>query len=96
MFTLGAASFGIAAIASYGQAHQIADNSGKSFLSDAEDNVRRGRTFVWITIATGAAAIACAIPTVIYFVGDRRARSSIGVAPTVAPDRIGVALGGRF
>lgn len=96
VFALGATGFGIAAIASYGQAHQIADNSGRSFLSDAEDNVGRGRAFVWVTIATGAAAIACAIPAAIYFFGDRRTTSTVGVVPAVAPDRIGVALGGRF
>ena len=95
VFALGAAGFGIAAIASYGRAHQITGDSGQYFLSDAEANVRRGRTFVWITIGAGAAAIGCAIPTAIYFSRDRDLNHLI-IAPIAAPHHAGIAVGGRF
>lgn len=94
VFALGAAGFGIASIASYERAHQIAADSGKSYLSDAQDNVRRGRIFAWITAGAGAAAAACAIPTAIYLARDVRHRRVIG--PTLAPGELGLVLAGRF
>ena len=98
VFALGAAGFGIAAIASYGRAHEITTDSGKSFLSDAEDNVRRGRIFAWITIGAGAAMTVCAIPTVVYLVRDRGRSDDrrAAVIPTIGPGQLGIALGGRF
>jgi hypothetical protein len=95
VFTLGAAGFGVAAIVSYGRAHQINDASGQYHLSDAEANVHRGRVFVWITAGAGVAAIGCAIPTAIYFF-RRHDRGGAVLAPTAGPGQIGVALSGRF
>jgi hypothetical protein len=94
-FTLVGAGFGIAAIASYGRAHMIASASGQYFLSDADENVRRGRTFTWITAGAGGLAIACAIPTVVYLVQQRReARRT--VMPTAGDGTIGLVVAGRF
>jgi hypothetical protein len=95
VFTLGAAGFGIAAIASYGRAQQQTDQSGQNYLSDAEANVRRGRIFTWITAGAGAAAIGFAIPTAIFFRRDHYL-GHLAVAPSAAPGQIGVVLGGRF
>lgn len=94
-FTLVSAGFGIAAIASYGRAHMITDASGQYFLSDAEANVRRGRTFAWITAAAGGLAIGFAIPTTVYLFQQRRPASSV-VVSTDGAGRIGVTLIGRF
>jgi hypothetical protein len=94
-FALGAAGFGIAAIASYAHAHTITENSGQYHLSDAQDNVARGRLFVWITIGAGAATAACAIPAAIYLARDHR-HPRVVVAPTVAPGGLGLLLTGRF
>ena len=94
-FALAGTGFGIAAIASYGRAGMIANASGQYFLSDADENVRRGRTFAWITAGAGGLAIACAIPTVVYLVQQRReARRT--VMPTAGDGTIGVAVAGRF
>jgi hypothetical protein len=95
VFALGAAGFGIAALASYGRAHQIADNSGQYYLSEAQDNVNRGRTFTWITIGAGAVTLGLAIPTAIYFWREHN-MGRLVAAPTVGPSHIGIALGGRF
>lgn len=95
VFALGAAGFGIASIASYGRAHEIVADSSKSYLSDAQDNVRRGRIFAWITAGAGAAAIGCAIPMAIYLSRDIRDRRLIAI-PTIGSDHAGLALGGRF
>jgi hypothetical protein len=95
VFALGAAGFGIAAIASYAHAHTITANSGQYHLSDAQANVDRGRIFVWITIGAGAATAACAIPAAIYLARDVRHRRLV-VAPTVAPGGLGLVLSGRF
>lgn len=95
VFALGAAGFGVAAIASYGRAHEITMDSGGFFLSDAQDNARRGEIFAWITAGAAAAAIGCAIPTAIYLYRDLRG-GSVAAAPIVGPGQIGVALGGRF
>jgi len=95
VFALGAAGFGIAAIASYGRAHQIAADSGKFTLADAQDNVRRGRIFVWITAGAGAAAVACAIPAAIYLARDVRHRRVIA-APAISPGELGLVVAGRF
>jgi hypothetical protein len=95
VFALGAAGFGIASIASYGRAQQIAFDSGEFHLSDAQDNVRRGRLFAWITAGAGAAAAACAIPAAIYLARDVRHRR-LTAAPTVAPGELGLVLAGRF
>ena len=95
VFALGAAGFGIAAIASYGQARTITASSGGYHLSDAQDHVDRGRTFVWITIGAGAAAAACAIPAAIYLARDLR-HPRVVAAPTVAPGALGLVLVGRF
>lgn len=94
-FTLVSAGFGIAAIASYEQARIISNASSQYFLSDADANVRRGRTFVWITAGAGGLAIACAIPTAIYLAQQRREAKRI-VMPTVGDGRIGLAVAGRF
>lgn len=99
VFALGAAGFGIAAIASYAHAHTITDSSGQYQLSDAQANVNRGRTFVWITIGAGAAAAACAVPAAIYLArGARHPRVVVApiVAPIVAPGELGLVLTGRF
>ena len=95
VFALSAAGFGIAAIASYGQAHTITASSGDHHLSDAQDHVDRGRTFVWITIGAGAATVACAIPAAIYLARDLR-HPRVVAAPTVAPGALGLVLVGRF
>jgi hypothetical protein len=95
VFALGAAGFGIAAIASYAHAHTITANSGRYHWSDAQDNVGRGRLFVWITIGAGAATAACAIPAAIYLARDVRPPRVV-VAPTVAPGGLGLVLTGRF
>lgn len=95
VFALGAAGFGIAALASYGNARTITASSGDHHLSDAQDSVGRGRTFVWITIGAGAAAVACAIPTAIYLARDLR-HPRVVAAPTVAPGALGLVLVGRF
>ena len=94
VFALGAAGFGIAAIASYSRAHTITDNS-QYYLSDAQANVHRGQIFVWITIGAGAATAACAIPAAIYLARDVRHRRVV-VTPTVAPGGLGLVLTGRF
>jgi hypothetical protein len=95
VFALGAAGFGIAAIVSYGNARTITASSGGYYLSDAQDSVRRGRTFVWVTIGAGAATVACAIPAAIYLARDLR-RPRVVAAPTVAPGALGLVLVGRF
>lgn len=95
VFALGAAGFGIAAIASYERAHQITGDSGHFYLADAQDNVRRGRTFVWITAGAGAAAVACAIPAAIYLARDVRHRRVIA-APALSPGALGLVVAGRF
>jgi len=98
-FALGAAGFGIASIASYSHAHTIAADSGRYYLINAQDNAGRGRTFVWITIGAGAAAVACAIPMAIYLArGARHDRviARVTGAPILAPGELGLALAGRF
>jgi len=94
-FALVGAGFGVAAIASYGRAQMIAGSSGQYFQSDADDNVRRGRTFAWITAGAGGLAIACAIPAAIYLVQQRREAARV-VVPTAGHGRIGLAVAGAF
>ena len=74
---------------------QSKEISGEFHLSDAQDNVRRGRIFVWITIGAGAATAACAIPAAIYLARDVRHRRVVA-APTVAPGELGLVVIGRF
>jgi len=95
VFALGAAGFGIAAIASYGTAQKITGESGSHTLSDAQDNVRRGKIFVWVTIASGAVAAGFAIPTAIYYSRGHDLRRLIAL-PIAGPDHVGVAVAGRF
>ena len=94
-FGLVSAGFGIAAIASYGRAHMITDQSGQYFLSDADDNARRGRTFTWITAGAGALTIGFAVPTAIFLLQQRGPRGAI-LLPAAGDGRVGVALLGRF
>lgn len=95
LFGLVAAGFGIAAISSYQRAESITTDSGQYHLSDAEDNRRRGRTFLWITGGAGAATLVCGIPTAIYYLRAReRARTT--VAPTGGNGQLGIAVIGRF
>jgi hypothetical protein len=94
VFVLGAAGFGIAAIASYDRAHKITGASDQHYLSEAQDDANRGKIFTWITIGAGAAAIGCAIPTTIYFRGH--GRGSAVLTPAAGSGQIGVALSGRF
>lgn len=93
-FGLVSAGFGVAALASYGRARQIADNSGAYYLADAEANVRRGRTFVWITAGAGAVTLACAIPTAIFYLRDREGGATL--LPTFGGRQAGLAVVGRF
>ncbi|HEX3759402.1 MAG TPA: hypothetical protein VHW23_11885 [Kofleriaceae bacterium] len=95
VFALGSAGFGIAAIASYARARDIASSSGNSFLSDAQDNVHRGRIFFWITAGAGAAAAVCAIPAAIYLARDVHHRR-VAAVPTAATGQLGLAIAGRF
>jgi hypothetical protein len=94
-FGLVTSGFGIAAIASYGRARMITADSGPYFLDDAEDNVRRGRTFVWVTVGAGALTVAFAIPTAIFFF-RQRSQSATLVVPTAGDGHVGAALVGRF
>lgn len=95
VFAVGAAGFGIAAIASYGRAHEITDTSSQYYLSDAQDNVRRGRIFTWITAGAGVAVIGFGIPTAIFFFRDHDL-GHLAIAPLAGPDRVGLAVGGQF
>jgi hypothetical protein len=94
-FGLVSAGFGIATIASYQRAHEITSESGQHFLSEAEDNARRGRTFTWITVGAGAATIGFAIPTAIFFLQQRGQGGAI-LLPAAGDGRLGVALLGTF
>ncbi|HSS02141.1 MAG TPA: hypothetical protein VLM79_34015 [Kofleriaceae bacterium] len=93
-------AFGLAALTSYQQAQSETSKSGQFHLSDAEDNVRRGRTFTWITIGGGAVTLAFAIPTAIFFLKehDRSGTSLAGttVVPTVGNGRAGLVVAGQF
>jgi hypothetical protein len=95
VFALGAAGFGIASIASYGRARQITNDSGNSFLSDAQDNAHRGQIFAWVTVGAGAAAIGCAVPMAIFLSRDLRHRRAVAI-PAIGPGHVGLALGGQF
>jgi hypothetical protein len=95
VFVLGGAGFGVAALASYDRARMITDASGQAFLSDAEANTRRGRTFAWISAAGGGLAIGCAIPTAIFGLQQLREARHV-VVPTGGDGRIGLAVVGRF
>jgi hypothetical protein len=94
-FGLVTTGFGIAAIASYERARTITADSGRYFLDDAEDNIRRGRTFIWVTAGAGALTLAFAIPTAIYFLKERD-QSPARVVPTAGDGHLGAALVGRF
>jgi hypothetical protein len=94
-FGLVGVGFGVAAIASYSRAHTITAESGEYYLSDAQDNVRRGKLFAWITAGAGAIAIGFAIPTAIYFL-DQRRQTGVAVLPTAGDGRVGISVTGRF
>jgi len=94
-FALVSAGFGIATLASYDRARMITDMSGQYYLSDAQDNVRRGRIFAWITAGAGVIAASFAIPTAIYFL-DQRHRGDVILVPSAGGGQAGLALAGRF
>ncbi|MGH2898172.1 MAG: hypothetical protein ACRDMZ_05810, partial [Solirubrobacteraceae bacterium] len=100
VFGVVTGAFGLAALASYQQAQSDATKSGQFHLSDAEDNVRRGRTFTWITIGGGAVTLAFAIPTAIFLLKERGlgGATSVGttVVPTVGDRHAGLAVVGQF
>ena len=94
-FGLVAAGFGIATLASYQRADMITSDSGKYHLVDAEDNLRRGRTFVWVTVGAGALTIAFGIPTAIFYLRQRHQLPAI-LVPTAGDGHVGAAVVGRF
>jgi hypothetical protein len=94
-FGLVSAGFGIATLASYQRAKDITSDSGRYFLIDAEDNRRRGRTFVWVTIGAGALTLAFGIPTAIFYLQERK-RLPAFLMPTAGDGHVGAALVGRF
>jgi hypothetical protein len=94
-FGLVGTGFGVAALASYERARMINADSGRYFLDDAEDNVRRGRTFIWVSAGAGVLTIAFAIPTAIFFLRQRDQSPAL-VVPTAGDGRVGAALIGRF
>lgn len=95
VFGVVTGAFGIAAVASYQQAQSITTKSGQYHLSDAQDNVRRGRTFSWITAGGGAITLAFAIPTAIFFLNERGSTGTT-LFPTAGDGHAGLALGGSF
>jgi hypothetical protein len=94
-FGLVAAGFGIATLASYQRADMITSDSGKYHLVDAEDNLRRGRTFVWVTVGAGALTIAFGIPTAIFYLRQRHQLPAL-LVPTAGDGHVGAAVVGRF
>ena len=70
VFGVVTGAFGLAALSSYQDAQSSTSKSGQFHLSDAQDHVRRGRTFTWITIGGGAVTLAFAIPTAIFFLKE--------------------------
>lgn len=100
VFGVVTGAFGLAALASYQQAQSDATKSGQFHLSDAEDNVRRGRTFTWITIGGGAVTLAFAIPTAIFFLKERglggATSAGTAVVPTLGTGHAGLAVTGQF
>lgn len=94
-FGLLSAGFGIATLASYQRAEMITSDSGNYHLVDAEDNLRRGRTFVWVTVGAGALTVAFAVPTAIFFLQQRHQPSAL-VVPLAGDGRVGAAVVGRF
>jgi hypothetical protein len=100
VFGVVTGAFGLATLTSYQQAQSNAAKSGQFHLSDAEDNVRRGRTFTWITIGGGAVTLAFAIPTAIFFVKERglgaTGLAGTTVVPTVGDGHAGLAVAGKF
>lgn len=94
-FGLVSAGFGLATLASHQQAQSITTKSGRYFLSDAEDNVRRAHTFTWITAGAGALTVAFAIPTAIYFLQERKDGGTI-LLPAAGDGHTGLALVGQF
>ena len=94
-FGLVSAGFGIAAIASYQRAGSITSDSGKYFLADAEDNARRGKTFVWVTIGAGALTLAFGIPTAIFYLQQHK-RLPAFLVPTASNGHVGASVVGRF
>jgi hypothetical protein len=100
VFGVVTGAFGLAALTSYQQAQSDAAKSGQFHLSDAEDNVHRGRTFTWITIGGGAVTLAFAIPTAIFFLKERglggATPAGTTVVPTVGDSHAGLAVTGQF
>jgi tetratricopeptide (TPR) repeat protein len=65
--------------------------------SDGKESDRKTyETLGWIGYATGAACLTTG--AILYYLGarSRRSASTVALVPILAPDRSGVALGGRF